>query len=61
LDNVAFDNLGSALSFSISSGADFGTAIDNINYETVPEPLTIFGTLVAAGFGVAMKRKRQSA
>ena len=61
LNNVAFDNPGSALSFSVSSSLDRGTAIDNINYETVPEPLTIFGTVIAAGFGVAMKRKRQAA
>ncbi|MGB3636420.1 MAG: PEP-CTERM sorting domain-containing protein [Rivularia sp. (in: cyanobacteria)] len=60
LDTVALNNLGSASSFSISS-RDASTAIDNINYDTVPEPFTIFGTLVAAGFGVAMKRKRQSA
>ena len=60
LDTFALDNLGSALSFSISN-RDPGTAIDNINYETVPEPLTIFGTIIAAGFGVAMKRKRQAA
>ena len=60
LDTFSLDNLGSASSFSISN-RDPGTAIDNINYDTVPEPLTIFGTLVAAGFGVAMKRKRQAA
>ena len=61
LNNVALDNLGSALSFSVSNRFDRGTAIDNINYDTVPEPLTIFGTVIAAGFGVAMKRKRQAA
>ena len=61
LNNVAFDNPGSALSFSVSNRFDRGTAIDNINYDTVPEPLTIFGTVIAAGFGVAMKRKRQAA
>lgn len=60
LNTFALDNLGSAKSFSISYSTDFGTAIDNIYYDTVPEPLTIFGTLVAAGFGVAMKRKRQA-
>jgi hypothetical protein len=61
LNNVALDNLDPALSFSVSYRGDLGTAIDNINYDTVPEPLTIFGTVIAAGFGVAMKRKRQAA
>ena len=61
LNNIALYNLGSSLSFSVSNRFDRGTAIDNINYDTVPEPLTIFGTIIAAGFGVAMKRKRQAA
>ncbi|BAZ10923.1 hypothetical protein NIES4071_27470 [Calothrix sp. NIES-4071] len=34
-------------------------ALRNGNYEPVPEPLTVFGSLAAFGFGAAMKRRLQ--
>lgn len=33
--------------------------VRNGNYEPVPEPLTVFGSLTALGFGAAMKRRLQ--
>lgn len=46
--------------FEIGSVTDAGVAIDDFTFNTaepVPEPLTILGTLTAAGIGVVMKRK----
>ena len=35
-------------------------AVLNPNSSAVPEPLTILGSITAAGFGVAFKRKKNS-
>ncbi|OUL20770.1 hypothetical protein BV372_32585 [Nostoc sp. T09] len=59
------------VSFSgIAKSVDFGGTVnqivfDNITFgsatpgSTVPEPITILGTLTAAGFGVALRRKQK--
>jgi hypothetical protein len=34
-------------------------ALDNFDYKAVPEPFTILGSLTAAGFGAALRRKQK--
>ena len=42
-------------------GAAFGDPVgEDYYYASVPEPLTILGSITAAGFGVAFKRKKNS-
>ncbi|MDZ8053186.1 MAG: PEP-CTERM sorting domain-containing protein [Aulosira sp. ZfuVER01] len=56
------------LQFSLVGAEPFGFAIDNLRFgragqvvppNDVPEPLTILGTLTAAGFGVTLRRKQK--
>lgn len=41
------------------SGGFTGEETFDIRYHVVPEPLTIFGSLAAGGFGIAIKRRHQ--
>jgi hypothetical protein len=47
-----------------NSGTDSGVVLGTFSYSpapaAVPEPLTILGSITAAGFGVAFKRKKNS-
>ncbi len=35
-----------------------GTFLGTVETEKVPEPLTVMGTILAEGMGIAMKKKR---
>jgi hypothetical protein len=43
-----------------SSNSDGAGVLTVYNPSPVPEPLTILGSLTAAGFGIVLKRKRYS-
>ncbi|MEM6755507.1 MAG: PEP-CTERM sorting domain-containing protein [Cyanobacteria bacterium P01_C01_bin.38] len=61
--NYTFANAGNyQVGIGVVDIGDFGSTsalqISNAQIEPVPEPLTILGTGVAAGFGVMLRRKR---
>lgn len=60
IDNLRFTSFGGINAGYFGSGEHF--ALDNFTYNqsaNVPEPVTILGTLTAAGFGVILRRKQK--
>jgi hypothetical protein len=59
IDDLKFSSSGGVPAGYRGGGEHF--ALDNFDYnaEPVPEPLTILGTVTAAGFGVVMRRKQK--